>query len=83
MRRAHPDVPDVASLYHIVECLHGFLDGRVIVEAMKLQDVDVIKLETSEGMLHRIEDVLPAASVLIHETVRIRILAKLDGVLNG
>jgi hypothetical protein len=28
-----------------VQSLHGFLDGRVIVEAVALEDIDIVELQ--------------------------------------
>jgi hypothetical protein len=56
--RAHPDVPDVAGLDDVVEGLHGLLDRGVWIEAMALQDIDVVQLESLERCFDRVEDVL-------------------------
>ena len=42
---AHADVPYLAALNDIVQRLHRLLDGCLVVEAMALQQVDVVDLE--------------------------------------
>ena len=42
---AHTDIPDPARLHHIVQSLHGLFDGRVIVEAVALEDIDIVELQ--------------------------------------
>jgi hypothetical protein len=41
-----------------MESLHGLVDGRVGVEAMALEHVDVVELKALQALLHRVEDVL-------------------------
>jgi hypothetical protein len=38
--------------------LHCLLDGSVVVETVALQHVDIVELETAQGVLDRVEDVL-------------------------
>lgn len=46
----HADVPRVPGLDDVVQGLHGFGDGCVIVEPVALEDVDVVELEALEGV---------------------------------
>ncbi len=46
-RRA--DVPGLAGLDHIVQGFHGFFDGRVIVPAMDLVQVDIVSAEPGQA----------------------------------
>lgn len=61
--RAHADVADVASFYDVVEGLHGFLDGRVVVESVTLEYIDVVELQSLQARFNSGEDVLGAIIV--------------------
>jgi hypothetical protein len=54
----HAYVPNVSRFDHIMQSLHRLLNRRIRVEAVALQDVDIIQLKAFQGLLHRIEDVL-------------------------
>jgi hypothetical protein len=56
--RAHPDVADLSGLDDVVKRRHGLLDRSFLVEAVALEDVDVVESEASEGLVDRVEDVL-------------------------
>ena len=58
MAAAHADVPNLAALDDIMQCLHRFLNRCIIVKAMALQEIDVVELETPERVLYAFEDVL-------------------------
>ena len=55
---AHADIPDLPTLHDIMQRLHRLLDGRVIVEAVALEDVDVVQLQALQRILDRREDAL-------------------------
>ena len=42
----HADVPRVPSLNDIVQGLHGFGNGSIVVEPVALKQIDVVELET-------------------------------------
>ena len=58
--RTHANVAYVASLYDIVEGLHSFLNGCVVVESVTLQHVDVVELQSLQARFDSGEDVLGA-----------------------
>lgn len=41
-----------------MQSLHRLLNRRIRIEAVALQDVDIIKLEAFQRLLHRIKNVL-------------------------
>ena len=43
---AHAIVSDVSRFHNVVQSLHGLIDQRIGIEAMALQDVDIIMLQT-------------------------------------
>lgn len=43
------DVVHFAGTHEVVEGLHGFFEGRVWVEAVDLQEVQVVELKAGEG----------------------------------
>jgi hypothetical protein len=49
--RGHADVSNVTGLHDVVECLHGLLNRCIVVEAMALENVDVVKLEALQAVL--------------------------------
>lgn len=59
------DVAHFSGLDKIVECFHGFFKGRVVVEAVDLEKVEVIRVETSEGCIDLVEDCGAGETVLI------------------
>lgn len=48
---AHTNVSYFASLHNIVNGLHGLLDGSLVVESVKLEDVNVFQLESLQGVV--------------------------------
>ena len=54
----HAYVPNVSRFDYIMQSLHRLLNRRIRIEAVALQDVDIIKLEAFQGLLHRIKNVL-------------------------
>ena len=50
------DVVHLATLNEIVQCLHRLLNWSRLVEAVNLQQVDVVGVETLEGCIHGAED---------------------------
>jgi hypothetical protein len=48
----------MTSLDDIVKGLHGLFDRGVPVEAVTLEDIDVVELQAFETVLNRVEDVL-------------------------
>jgi hypothetical protein len=44
--RRHANVSDVSCFYNIMKSLHGFLYWRIVVEAVALQDINVVKLKS-------------------------------------
>lgn len=54
----HANVPDPTSLYDIVKRLHRLLDGRLVVESVTLENVDVVEPEPLERALDRGKDAL-------------------------
>ena len=49
-------VADFTAFDEVVQGFHGLFDGRVRVEAVHLQEVDVVCFEASEGCMHRGEE---------------------------
>lgn len=64
--RAGTDVPHFATFYHVVQRFHHLLSRGIPVQAMDLQDVDVCA-QSLYAVVHRIEDVLPRQSDLVHQ----------------
>ena len=54
--RTRPDVSHLAASDEIVQGLHCFLDRRFLVEAVYLQQVDIVGLEALERSVHGVED---------------------------
>jgi hypothetical protein len=54
---------------------HRLLNRRLRIEAVALQDVDVLELEPLEAVLYRVEDVFAAETVLVHVTILVRAAA--------
>jgi hypothetical protein len=52
-------------LHEIVECFHGFFEGRVVVEAVDLEKIDVFGVETLEGCVDLVEDCGAGETVLV------------------
>jgi len=50
------DVVHFSGAHEVVQSLHGFFEGRVRVEAVDLQQVEVVELETGEGGVDGFED---------------------------
>lgn len=50
------DVVHFPGTHEVVQGLHGFLQGRVRVEAVDLQEVEVVELEAPEGGVDGFED---------------------------
>lgn len=42
---AHSNIPHRTRLHDVMQSLHGLFDGRLIIEAVALQDIDVVKLK--------------------------------------
>jgi hypothetical protein len=78
--RRHADVTHVSRLNNIVQRLHRFFNGCIVIKPVALKNIDIVKLEAPERVLDRIEDVFSAETVLIDEPMRIRVLPKLYGV---
>lgn len=53
---AGADVVHFARAHEVVESLHGFFEGRVRVEAVDLEKVEVVELEAGEGGVDGFED---------------------------
>lgn len=54
----HADVPDPTGLHDVVKRLHRLLDGRLVVESVTLEDVDVVESEPLKRALDRGKDAL-------------------------
>lgn len=63
--RAHSDVADVARSDNIVQSLHSFLDWGPVIEAMTLEDVDIVEIESLQTSLDAIKDMLPTEAGLV------------------
>ena len=50
------DVVHFAGADEVVQCEHGFFEGRVRVEAVDLEKVEVVELEAVEGGVDGFED---------------------------
>ena len=55
----------LAALHEIVQCLHGLLDGRGLIEAVDLEQVDVARLEPAQRRVDGIEDRGARETVLV------------------
>lgn len=53
---AGADVVHFAGAHEVVEGEHGFFEGRVRVEAVDLEKVEVVELEAGEGGVDGFED---------------------------
>ena len=49
---ARSQIPDFAGSDEVRESGERFLDGRGFVEAVNVEDVDIIRSETAEALLH-------------------------------
>ena len=56
MHRRGPDVARLAALHDIVEGLHGLFDGRRVVPAVDLIQVDVVHAEAAQAIVNAGED---------------------------
>lgn len=65
--RASADVTDLTALYEIVKGLHGFLCGSFGVKAVNLQQINVWRVQTLQGGIHRVEDGRARQAKLIDE----------------
>ena len=63
--RAGAYVSDLPALNHIVESLHDFLAGRLSIQTVDLQHIDV-RAQPLDGGVDRIEDVLAGESHAVH-----------------
>lgn len=59
------DVAHFSGLHEIVECFHGFFEGRVVVKAVNLEKVDVVGVETCEGCVDLVEDCGAGEAILV------------------
>lgn len=64
--RARTNVPHPALLHHVVQRLHDLLPGRIPVQSVDLQHIDVCP-QTLDALLHSIEDMLARQTNLVHE----------------
>ncbi len=53
---ARANVADLAALDKVVESFHSLFDRRVFVEAVDLQQVDIARLQSSQGCVYGGED---------------------------
>ena len=59
LKRPHARRADVAHFPardQVVQSGEGLFDGRLVVEAVDLQEVDVVGFEAGEGTIHGVED---------------------------
>lgn len=63
--RAHSNVANVARFDNIVQSLHRFFDRCLRVEAMALEDVNVVEIEPFQTSLDAVKDVLPTEACLV------------------
>lgn len=61
----HANVARIPRLHDIMQRLHRLLDRRFIIEAVALEDVDIVELQALERRLDAVEDVLAAQAVLV------------------
>lgn len=59
------NVAHFSGLDKIVECFHRFFNGSIVVEAVDLEKVEVIRVETSEGCVDLVEDCGAGEAVLV------------------
>jgi hypothetical protein len=62
----HAYVPNMSRFDYIMQSLHRLLNWSIRIEAVALQDVDIIKLKAFQWLFHRIENVLQMQSVINH-----------------
>lgn len=48
---AHSDMSHISRFDHIVKRLHGLFDRRIVVEAVTLEEINVVELESLERVL--------------------------------
>lgn len=76
---ARPDVANLPALNQVVESLHNLLGWSLRIEAMDLQEVDVVGAETLQRRVDSVEDCSTAESVLVYVvTCKLQIGTKLE-----
>ena len=55
---AHTDVESLALTHDVGEGLHGLFERRLVVEPVRLVEVDVVGLQPRQRTVDRFEDVL-------------------------
>lgn len=59
-------VQGLACVNQVVEGAHRLLHGRVPIRAMGVNQVDVLQLESLEGLVHALNDVLPRQAAAVN-----------------
>ena len=54
----HANVSGISGLDNVMQSLHRLLDWCVGIKPVALQDVDIIELQTLEGLLYGVEYML-------------------------
>lgn len=62
---ARSNVPDLSALYQVMQRLHRFFYGCILVEAMDLQQIDVVSVQALKRFVNRIENGSTTQSTLI------------------
>ena len=63
--RACADVPHLTHLYEVTQCLHGFFDQGIFVEAVALEQVHVVGVQAPEAGLDGLEDGLAREAAVV------------------
>ena len=59
------DVASLARLHDIVQGFHGLFDGRVVVPAMDLVEIDVVGAEAAQAVVDLTQDVLARKALTV------------------
>src|SRR5215469_1807649 len=62
---AGPDVPSLARLHHVVQCMHGLLNRSVVVPPVNLVQVDVIHVQAAQRRVDSRHDVLARQAAVV------------------